>query len=84
MLIAPKRLKLRTLHLTHVRVPRDSSDLTPKIFPKGDVFNNLLSGDMHSHERLLVIIVIIIVKKGNPQRDDKLGVRPAGHTISPM
>jgi len=37
------------------RVPRDSPDMTPKIFPKGGAFKNLLGGDMHSHERLLVI-----------------------------
>jgi len=49
------------------RVPRDSSDLTPqKIMPKVGVFNNLLGGDMHSHERLPVcycyyIIIIIII-----------------------
>ena len=37
------------------RVPIDSPDVTPKTFPNGGVFNNLLGGDMHSHERLLVI-----------------------------
>jgi len=37
------------------RVPRDSPDMTPKIFPKGGVFKNLIGGDMHSHERLLVM-----------------------------
>jgi len=31
------------------RVLRDSLDMTPKIFRKGGVFNNLLDGDMHSH-----------------------------------
>jgi len=36
------------------RVPRVSPDMTLKIFPKGGVFKNLLGGDMHSHERLLV------------------------------
>jgi len=33
----------------------------PKIFPKGGVFNNLLGGDMHSHERLEFILEIPIV-----------------------
>jgi len=103
MLIAPKRLKLRTSHLTHVfpgtvrtwpqkfsqkgawpgsRDPLNFWALTANssktvkatdfkfwhtcsqgqfgldpqnIFPKGGVFNNLLGGDMHSHERLLVL-----------------------------
>ena len=32
-------------------------DVTPKMFPKGGVFKNLLGGDMHSHERLLVNFV---------------------------
>ena len=41
------------------RVPRNSSDMTPKNFPKGGVFKNLLGGDMHSHERLLVLYYII-------------------------
>jgi len=39
------------------RVPRDSPDMTPKFFPKRGVFKNLLGGDMHSHERLLVLIM---------------------------
>ena len=34
------------------RVPRDSSDMIPTIFPKGGVFKNLFGGDMR--ERLLV------------------------------
>jgi len=41
------------------RVPRDSSDLTPTNYPKRGVFNNLLDGDMHSHERLLVVRVFL-------------------------
>jgi len=41
------------------RVPRDSPDMTPNFFPKRGVFKNLLGGDMHSHERLLVILFFI-------------------------
>jgi len=39
------------------RVPGNSPDMTPINFPKRGVFKNLLGGDMHSHERLLVIIM---------------------------
>jgi len=44
------------------RVPRDSPDMTPKIFPKGGVFNNLLGGDIHSHECLLVFNVVSVLE----------------------
>jgi len=53
MLIAPKRLKLRTSCLTYV-LPGTVRTWHPQIFPKCGVFKNLLGGDMHSHERLLV------------------------------
>jgi len=53
MLIGPKRLKLRTSNLTHV-FPGTVRTWHPQIFPKRRVFKNLLGGDMHSHERLLV------------------------------
>jgi len=53
MLIAPKHLKLRTSNLTHV-FPGTVRTWHPQIFPKRGVFKNLLGGDMHSHERLLV------------------------------
>ena len=56
MLIAPKRLKLRTSNLTYV-FPGTVRTLHPQIFPKRGVFKNLLGGDMHSHERLLVVNV---------------------------
>ena len=59
MLIAPKRLKLRTSCLTYV-LPGTVRTWHPLIFPKRGVFKNLLGGDMHSHERLLVITTIII------------------------
>jgi len=42
------------------RVPRDSPDMTPKNFLKRGVFNNLLGGDMHSYERLLVISLFTV------------------------
>ena len=53
MLIAPKRLQLRTSNLTHV-FPGTVRTWPQKFSRKGDVFNNLLGGDVHSHERLLV------------------------------
>jgi len=53
MLTAPKRLKLRTSNLTCV-FPGTVRTWHPQIFPKRGVFKNLLGGDMHSHERLLV------------------------------
>jgi len=39
-----------------VHVSRDSPDMTLKIVLKGGVCESSLGGDMHSHERLLVII----------------------------
>ena len=59
MLIAPKRLKLRTSNLTHV-FPGTIRTWHPQIFPKRGVFKNLLGGDMHSHERLLVSIFCLM------------------------
>ena len=53
MLIAPKRLKIRTSNLTYV-FPGTVRTWHPQIFPKRGVFKNLLGGDMHSHECLLV------------------------------
>ena len=46
----------RTSNLIHV-FPGTVRTWPRKIFPKGGVFNNLLGGDMHSHERLLVVVV---------------------------
>ena len=59
MPIAPKRLKLRTSNLTHM-FPGTVRIWHPIFFPKRGVFKNLLGGDMHSHERLLVIISYFI------------------------
>jgi len=59
MPIAPKPLKLRTSNLTHV-LPGTVRTWHPQIFPKRGVFKNLLGGDMHSHERLLVLLVFIL------------------------
>ena len=56
MLIAPKRLKLRTSNLTYVF----PGTVRTQIFPKRGVFKNVLGGDMHSHERLLVYYVFFI------------------------
>ena len=53
MLIAPKWLKLRTSNSTHV-FPGTVRIWHLKFFPNRGVFKNLLGGDMHSHERLLV------------------------------
>jgi len=58
MLIAPKWLKLRTSNLTH-EFPGTVRIWHPKFFPKRGVFKNLLGGDMHSHERLLVFYVLV-------------------------
>ena len=56
MLIAPKRLKLRTSNLTLV-FPGTVRTWHSQIFPKRGDIKILLGGDMHSHERLLVIIL---------------------------
>ena len=70
MLIAPKRLKLRTSNLTYV-FPGTARTWHPQIFPKRGVFKNSLGGDMHSHECLLVIntfgrfwLLVRIIKVG--------------------
>jgi len=53
MLTVPERLKLRTSNLTHMFAGTVRT-WHPQIFPKRGAFKNLLGGDMHSHERLLV------------------------------
>ena len=56
MLIAPKGLKLQYgLQIWHTCSQGQSGHNTHKFPPKRGVFKNLLGGDMHSHERLLVI-----------------------------
>jgi len=51
---SPKRVKATDFKFD-MHVSRYSPDMTSKFFGKGSVCKSALGGDMHSHERLLVL-----------------------------